>query len=41
MPAAFHRGVILGALEGSHAVRPVVKGSNTAFLNSEFDIAWE
>jgi len=41
MPAAFHRGVILGALEGSDAVRPVVNGRDTTFLDSEFDLSWE
>jgi uncharacterized protein (TIGR02265 family) len=41
MPPAFHRGVILAALEGADARRPIVAARATGLLDAEYDIRWE
>lgn len=40
MPPAFHRGVILAALEPSDARRPSVDARATGLLDAEYDISW-
>lgn len=41
LPTAFHRGVILAALEPSEARRPSVDARATGPLDAEYDISWE
>jgi uncharacterized protein (TIGR02265 family) len=41
MPPAFHRGVILAALEGSDARGPSVAARATGLLDAEYDVRWE
>ena len=41
MPVAFHRGVILAALEPSEARRPLVEARALGLLDAEYDISWE
>jgi len=41
LPPAFHRGVILAALEPSNARDPVVTLRETGPLDAEYDIAWQ
>jgi uncharacterized protein (TIGR02265 family) len=41
MPTAFHRGVILAALEPSEARRPTVEARATGLLDAEYLVSWE
>ena len=41
MPAAFHRAVMLAALEATDARSPRVDARDTGFLESAYDIGWE
>ena len=41
MPPAFHRAVILAALEASEAKNGKVEARATGLLDSEYDITWE
>jgi uncharacterized protein (TIGR02265 family) len=41
MPAAFHAGVIRGAIVPTDARSPTVEGREVAFLESEFHVSWE
>ncbi len=41
MVPAFHRAVMLAALEASEAKRPRVEARATSLLDSEYDLSWE
>lgn len=41
MVPAFHRAVMLAALEASDAKRPRVEARATSLLDSEYDLSWE